>query len=99
LISEDLKLSYAKDFREDAQSNVHLDDLVRQLSEAILPLGKLVAAHKLSALFLAHPERINALRNPQLVDPQKPMAVSGVGCVAWDWRHRQECTRQRLDIP
>ena len=77
LIPEDLKLLHAEDFRDDAQYDAHLANLIRQLSEAIPPVGKLVAVPELPACFLAQPDRIKALRDLLLVDLQKPVVVSG----------------------
>jgi WD40 repeat protein len=77
LIPEDLKLLHAEDFRDDAQYGTHLANLIRQLSEAIPPVGKLVAVPELPACFLAQPDRIKALRDLLLVDLQKPVVVSG----------------------
>jgi hypothetical protein len=77
LIPEDLKLLHAEDFRDDADYDAHLANLIRQLSEAIPPVGKLVAVPELPASFLAQPDRIKALRDLLLVDLQKPVVVSG----------------------
>ena len=77
LIPEDLKLLHAEDFRDDAHYDAHLANLIRQLSEAIPPVGKLVAVAELPACFLAQPDRIKALRDLLLVDLQKPVVVSG----------------------
>jgi len=77
LIPEDLKLLHAEDFRDDAHYDAHLANLIRQLSEAIPPVGKLVAVPELPACFLAQPDRIKALRDLLLVDLQKPVVVSG----------------------
>ena len=77
LIPEDLKLLHAEDFRDDAHYDAHLANLIRQLSEAIPPVGKLVAVPELPACFLTQPDRIKALRDLLLVDLQKPVVVSG----------------------
>lgn len=47
LIPEDLKLLHAEDFREDAQFDDHLKKLIRQLSEPVQPVGKLIAVPEL----------------------------------------------------
>jgi len=78
LIPEDLKLLHAEDFRDDAHYDAHLANLIRQLSEAIPPVGKLVAVPELPACFLAQPDRIKSLRDLLLIDLQKPVVVSGV---------------------
>jgi WD40 repeat protein len=77
LIPEDLKLLHAEDFRDDSRYEERLANLIRQLSEAIPPVGKLVAVPELPAHFNAQPERITALRDLLLVDLQKPVVVSG----------------------
>ena len=78
LIPEDLRLLHAEDFRDDAHYDAHLANLIRQLSGAIPPVGKLVAVPELPACFLAQPDRLKALRDLLLVDLQKPVVVSGV---------------------
>ena len=77
LIPEDLKLLHAEDFRDEVHYDAQLANLIRQLSEAIPPVGKLVAVPELPACFLSQPERIKALRDLLLVDLQKPVVVSG----------------------
>jgi hypothetical protein len=76
LIPEDLRLLHAEDFRDDATYDQHLQNLIRQLSEEIPPVGKLVAVPELPPAFLAQPDRIKALRDLLLVDLQKPVVVS-----------------------
>jgi hypothetical protein len=73
LIPEDLKTLHAEDFRDDAHYDQHLANLIRQLSEAIPPVGKLVAVPELPPFFIAQPDRIKALRDLLLVDLQKPV--------------------------
>jgi hypothetical protein len=70
LIPEDLKLLHAEDFRDDAQYDKHLANLIRQISEPVPPVGKLVAVPELPACFLAQPDRIKALRDLLLIDLQ-----------------------------
>jgi WD40 repeat protein len=77
LIPEDLKLLHAEDFRDDALYPQHLKNLIRQLSEVIPPVGKLVAVPELPPGFLEQRDRIKALRDLLLVDLQKPVVVSG----------------------
>jgi WD40 repeat protein len=77
LLPEDLKLLHAEDFRDDAHYDAHLANLIQQLSEAIPPVGKLVAVPELPPSFIAQPDRIKALRDLLLVDLQKPVVVSG----------------------
>jgi tetratricopeptide (TPR) repeat protein len=77
LIPEDLRLLHAEDFRDDAQFGLHLDNLIRQLSEPVPPVGKLVAVPELPPSYRAQPERLNALRDLLLPDLQKPVVVTG----------------------
>jgi WD40 repeat protein len=77
LIPEDLKLLHAEDFRDDALYAQHLANLIRQLSEPIAPVGKLVAVPELPPGFLEQSNRIKALRDMLLIDLQKPVVVSG----------------------
>jgi len=80
LIPEELTVLpvHAEDFRKDSGYKEALKNLIRQLSDAIPPVGKLVAVPELPACFLAQPDRIKALRDLLLVDLQKPVVVSGV---------------------
>lgn len=77
LIPKDLQFLHAEDFRNDAQYDQHLKKLSRQLSEAIPPVGKLVAVPELPTCFLEQRGRINALRDLLLIDLQNPVVVSG----------------------
>lgn len=77
LIPEDLKLLHAEDFRRDAEYDEHLKNLIRQLSETLPPVGKLVAVPELPPGYRAQPERLKALRDLLLLDLQKPVVVTG----------------------
>jgi WD40 repeat protein len=81
LIPEDLRLLHAEDFRPNANNDAHYDthlaNLIRQLSEALPPVGKLVAVPELPAHFVSQPDRIRALRDILLADLSKPVVVSG----------------------
>ena len=77
LIPEDLHLVHAEDFRRDDQFETHTENLIRQLSEALPPAGKLVAVPELPPHFVAQPDRVNALRDILLADLTKPVVVSG----------------------
>ena len=77
LIPEDLKLLHAEDFRRDADYDEHLKNLIRQLSESLPPVGKLVAVPELPPGYRAQPERLKALRDLLLLDLQKPVVVTG----------------------
>lgn len=77
LIPEDLRLIHAEDFRDDAQFDVHRENLIRQLSDPPPPAGKLVAVPELPPHYLDQPARLAALRDILLADLQKPVVVSG----------------------
>lgn len=77
LLPEDLKLLHAEDSRDDARYREHLRNLVRQLSEPLAPVGKLVAVPELPPGYRAQPERLKALRDMLLIDLQKPVVVTG----------------------
>jgi WD40 repeat protein len=77
LIPEDLRLIHAEDFRRDDEFEAHAENLVRQLSEALPPAGKLVAVPELPPHFVAQPDRIKALLEILLADLTKPVVVSG----------------------
>jgi WD40 repeat protein len=77
LIPEDLRRVHAEDFRQDDEFEAHAENLIRQLSEALPPAGKLVAVPELPPHFVAEPYRINALRDMLLADLTKPVVVSG----------------------
>jgi len=77
LIPEDLKLQHAEDFRDDGSYPEHLKNLIRQLSEDLPPVGKLIAVPELPPHYRAHPERLKALRDLLLLDLHKPVVVTG----------------------
>lgn len=77
LVPSELALIHAEDFRRDDEFGEHLAHLVRQLSEPLAPLGKLVAVPELPPHFCEQPERIAALRELVLADLEKPTVVSG----------------------
>lgn len=77
LIPEDLRLVHAEDFRDDAQFDANLANLIRQLNDPLPPAGKLVAIPELPPHYLDQPARIAALRDILLADLQKPVVVSG----------------------
>ena len=77
LIPEQLKLIHSEDFRDDAQYDTHLANLVSQLSDPEPPLGKLVGVPSLPAHFLARADRLRALKDAVLVDLQKPVVITG----------------------
>ena len=76
LIPEELKV-HAEDFRDDRLYAANLNNLIRQLSEPLPPVGKLVAVPELPPGFRAQPERLKVLRDILLADLHKPVVISG----------------------
>ena len=77
LIPEDLRLLHAEDFRDNAQFNKHLDNLIRQLSESVPSVGTLVDVPELPPTYRAQPDRIKALRDLLLPDLHQPVVITG----------------------
>ncbi len=77
LLPEDLRGPHVEDFRDDSAFDLHLANLIRQLSEDVPPLGKLVAVPALPAHYLEQPDRISALRDMVIADLRRPVVVSG----------------------
>src|SRR5207244_4163572 len=77
LIPDELKLLHCEDFRDDLHYPFHLDNLIRQLSEPVPPLGKLIAVPSLPAHFLSRTERLTALRDAVRADLDRPVVISG----------------------
>jgi hypothetical protein len=82
LIPEDLRLIPSEDFRKDAEFDLHLSNLVRQLSERLPSAGDLVGVPELPPHYLDQPGRLKALRDLLLADLHKPVVVMGAAaCV------------------
>src|SRR5690348_1418632 len=77
LVPDELRLLHTEDFRDDARFDFHLDNLVRQLSEPVPPLGKLIAVPSLPAHYLARAERLSVLRNALRADLDRPVVIGG----------------------
>jgi len=77
LIPEDLRVIQAEDFRDDAQFDKHLADLIRQLAVPPPPVGKLVGVPELPAHYREQPDRLVELRDLVLTDLRKPVVLSG----------------------
>ncbi len=77
LLPEDLRGPHVEDFRDDEAFDFRLANLVRQLSDPLPPLGKLVAVPALPAHYLEQGDRIRSLRDMLLADLRKPVVVSG----------------------
>jgi hypothetical protein len=76
-VPDELKLLHCEDFRDDAAYGFHLDNLARQLSEAVPPLGKLIAVPSLPVHFLARSERLRVLRDALRADLEGPVVIGG----------------------
>jgi len=76
LLPEDLRGPHVEDFRDDATFDFHLANLVRQVSEPLPPVGKLVAVPTLPDHYLEQGDRIRSLRDMVLADLRKPVVVS-----------------------
>ena len=82
LLPEDLKLFHAEDFQDDAQFDLHLANLVRQLSEALPQAGNLVGVPGLPPYYVDQPGRLRDLSSLLLADLQKPVVLTGAAaCV------------------
>ncbi|HEX5271302.1 MAG TPA: NB-ARC domain-containing protein, partial [Gemmataceae bacterium] len=77
LVPDELRLLHAEDFRDDARFDFHLDNLARQLSEPVSPLGKLIAVPSLPPHYLARAERLNVLRDALRADLDRPVVIGG----------------------
>jgi WD40 repeat protein len=77
LIPEDLRGPHAEDFRDDAQFDLHFENLVRQLSDPLPPIGKLVAVPDLPPNYIEQRDRLANLRDMLLADLRKPVVVTG----------------------
>ena len=77
LIPEDLRGPHAEDFRDDAQFELHFENLVRQLSDPLPPIGKLVAVPDLPPNYIEQRDRLANLRDMLLADLRKPVVVTG----------------------
>ncbi len=76
-IPDELKLLDAPDFRDDADYPERIETLVRQLSEPIPPMGKLVGVPSLPPHFLQRAERLRALKDAVMADLVRPQVVTG----------------------
>jgi WD40 repeat protein len=77
LLPDELKLLDAPDFRDDARYNQALDTLVRQLSEPVAPMGKLLAVPSLPPCLLRRQDRLRALKDALLADLTRPVVITG----------------------
>ena len=77
LVPGELKLLHTENFTDDARYAFHLDNLVRQLSEPVPPMGKLVGVPGLPHHLLTRSERLTSLKDAVLADLQRPLVVTG----------------------
>ena len=77
LLPDELKLLDAPDFRDDGHYAARLETLVRQLSEPVAPMGKLIAVPSLPPHFLRRPDRLRALKDAVLADLHRPVVITG----------------------
>ncbi len=77
LLPDELKLLDAPDFRDDGHYAARLETLVRQLSEPVAPLGKLIAVPSLPPHFLRRQDRLRALKDAVLADLHRPVVITG----------------------
>lgn len=78
LVPDELKLLHVEDFRDNARYTFHLENLVRQLSEPVAPMGKLVGVPSLPRHLLTRSERLQSLKEALLADLQRPVVMTGV---------------------
>jgi len=77
LVPDELKLLDTPDFRDDAHYEERIETLVRQLSEPVPPMGKLVGVPSLPSHFLERSDRLRALKDAVLADLVRPQMVTG----------------------
>ncbi len=68
LVPDELKLLHVEDFRDDEQYAFHLENLIRQLSEPVVPMGKLIGVPTLPRHLLTLPDRLRSLKDALLAD-------------------------------
>jgi tetratricopeptide (TPR) repeat protein len=76
LVPDELKLLHVEDFRDDIHYAFHFANLVRQLSEIVAPMGRLVGVPGLPPHLLARPTHLQALKNALLADVRSPAVVT-----------------------
>jgi NB-ARC domain/TIR domain len=76
-LPDELKLLDAPDFRDDAHHAARLETLVRQLSEPVAPMGRLIAVPSLPPHFLRRQDRLRALKDAVLADLHRPVVITG----------------------
>ena len=77
LLPEELKLIDAPDFRDGSGYSKSFETLLRQLSEPVPPMGKLIGVPSLPPHLLKQPDRLRAIKDAVLADIVSPVVVSG----------------------
>jgi hypothetical protein len=77
LLPEELALLDSPDFRCDPVYESSLEKLIRQMSEPVAPMGKLIGVPTLPPHFLRRPERVKALKEAVLADLLRPVVITG----------------------
>jgi hypothetical protein len=77
LVPDELKLLHVEDFRDDSRYSFHFENLVRQLSAPVSPMGKLFAVPSLPRHTLARRDSLQSLKVNLLDDIQRPIVVTG----------------------
>ncbi|MBN1167799.1 MAG: TIR domain-containing protein, partial [Methanospirillaceae archaeon] len=77
IIPEELKLLDTPDFRDDSFYDARLKTLIRQVSQPLAPMGKLIGVPSLPPHLLKQPERLSALKDAVLADLNRPVVVTG----------------------
>ena len=76
----ELRLLDARDFRNDTGYTSELSSLLRQLSEPVPPMGKLIGVPSLPPHFLEQPNRLRTLKEAVMADLVRPEVVTGTSC-------------------
>lgn len=76
IVPDELRLLHCEDFRDDTNYDFHLANLVRQLSEPLPQLGKLIAVPSLPLNYLAREDRIQVLREALRADLDRPTVIT-----------------------
>lgn len=78
LVPDELKSLHVEDFRDDKRYALHLENLVRQLSEPVEEMGKLVGLPSLPLHQLARRDCLKPLKDTLLADLHGPVVMTGV---------------------
>lgn len=76
-VPAELRRLHIEDFRDDDEYQLHLRNLIRQLSEPSAPMGELIGMPGLPANVLPRGEQVRALRAALLADLHGPVTFTG----------------------